>query len=71
MGDALSHDPSRLDELEMRIAHQDKALADMSDVLTSQWRTIDALRRLVAELRVEFRNIVPQRTTPEPPPPHY
>jgi len=71
MSDAQSDDSSRLDALEMRIAHQDKMLADMNDVITSQWQTIDALRRLVSELREEFREIVPLRTIPEPPPPHY
>ena len=71
MDDALSDSSSRLDTLEMRIAHQDKTIADMNDVITSQWQTIDALQRHVMELREEFRNIVPLRTTPEPAPPHY
>ena len=71
MDDALSDASSRLDTLEMRIAHQDKTIADMNDVITSQWRTIDALQRHVMELREEFRNIVPPRTAPEPAPPHY
>lgn len=71
MNDALSDESSRLDTLEMRIAHQDKTIADMNDVITSQWRIIDALQRHVMELREEFRNIVPVRTTPEPAPPHY
>ena len=71
MNDALSDASSRLDTLEMRIAHQDKTIADMNDVITTQWRTIDALQRHVMELREEFRNIVPPRTTPEPAPPHY
>jgi uncharacterized coiled-coil protein SlyX len=71
MDDALSDSSSRLDTLEMRIAHQDKTIADMNDVITSQWQTIDALQRHLMELREEFRNIVPLRTTPEPAPPHY
>lgn len=71
MDDALSDASSRLDTLEMRIAHQDKTIADMNDVITSQWRTIDALQRHVMELREEFRNIAPLRTAPEPAPPHY
>jgi SlyX protein len=71
MNDALSDASSRLDTLEMRIAHQDKTIADMNDVITSQWQTIDALQRHVMELREDFRNIVPLRTTPEPAPPHY
>jgi len=71
MNDAVSVDSSRLDALEMRIAHQDKTIADLNEVITSQWRTIDVLQRHVRELREEFRNMVPPRTGPEPPPPHY
>ena len=71
MNDAHSDDSSRLDALEMRIAHQDKTIAEMNDVITSQWRTIDTLQRHVAELREEFRDVAPARTNPEPPPPHY
>lgn len=71
MNDALSEASARLDALEMRIAHQDKTIADMNEVITSQWQTIDVLKRHVSELREEFRNIVPPRSTPEPAPPHY
>jgi len=71
MNDALSDASSRLDTLEMRIAHQDKTIADMNDVIPSQWQIIDALQHHVMELREEFRNIVPLRTTPEPVSPHY
>jgi SlyX protein len=71
MIEARSDDSSRLDALEMRIAHQDRTIAEINEVITSQWRTIDALQRLVTELREEFRNIAPTRSTPEPAPPHY
>ena len=71
MTDVLSQESSRLDGLEMRVAHQDKTIAELNDVITSQWRQIDALQRQVAQLREDFRNVVPLRTTPETPPPHY
>jgi len=71
MTDVLSQESSHLDGLEMRVAHQDKTIAELNDVITSQWRQIDALQRQVAQLREDFRNVVPLRTTPEPPPPHY
>ena len=71
----LSENPSdpssRLDEMEMRIAHQDKIIAELNAVVTAQWRQIDVLERRVAELSEEFKTFVPPRTTPEPPPPHY
>ena len=64
-------DFSRLDALEMLVAHQDKTIAELNDAITAQWRKIDALERQVAKLHVEIQSVGTQRETPEPPPPHY
>lgn len=61
----------RLEAVEIRLAHQDKMIADLNDVITAQWRKIDTLERQLGRLREELQSIEPQRTTPEPPPPHY
>jgi SlyX protein len=61
----------RLVAVEIRLAHQDKMIADLNDVITAQWRKIDMLERQLGRLREELQSIEPQRTTPEPPPPHY
>ncbi len=61
----------RLDALEMRVAHQDQMIAELNEVITGQWRKIDALERHIGNLREEFQNLALPRTTPEPPPPHY
>ncbi len=71
MSDGFSDNSSRLDALEMRIAHQDRMIAELNEVITSQWRKIDALERQLAQLREEYQNIAAQRDAPEPPPPHY
>jgi uncharacterized coiled-coil protein SlyX len=70
MSEGLS-DRSRLDALETRIAHQDQTLAELNEVITSQWRRIDVLERQVAQLREEFQSLGDPRGAPEPPPPHY
>jgi SlyX protein len=70
MSEGLS-DRSRLDALETRIAHQDRTLADLNEVITSQWRRIDILERQVAQMREEFQDLGASRGAPEPPPPHY
>lgn len=62
---------SRIDALEMLIAHQERSLAELNEVVTAQWRKIDALDRLILQLREELQNISPARDAPEPPPPHY
>ena len=36
-------DADRFDALEMRIAHQDQMIAELNEVITAQWRKIDAL----------------------------
>jgi SlyX protein len=62
---------ARLEALEILVAHQERTIAELNDVITAHWRKIDALERLVAQLRNEVQNITPQREAPEPPPPHY
>ncbi len=71
MSDDVSDHSSRFDSLEVRIAHQDQTIADLSEVITAQWRKIDALERQVAKLHDEYQNMVAPRELPEPPPPHY
>lgn len=61
----------RLDALEIRIAHQDRTIAELNETVTAQWRKIDALERELKMLREEARNAFPARNEPEPPPPHY
>ena len=66
-----AHQPERLDALEIRIAHQDRTIAELNEVVTEQWRTIDGLSRTLARLIEEIRSLEPRREGPEPPPPHY
>jgi SlyX protein len=63
---------ARLDDLEMRIAHQDNVITELNDVITAQWRSIAVLERQVAQLReaMDGSEGLP-RGAPEPPPPHY
>jgi uncharacterized coiled-coil protein SlyX len=71
MSDALSDHASRLEALEALVTHQERMIAELNEVVTSQWRKIDVLERQVAQLREEIQNIGPARDAPEPPPPHY
>jgi SlyX protein len=61
----------RVEDLEVRIAHQERMIADLNAIVTEQWRKIDLMERQLRELRDEMRNVVPQRDGEEPPPPHY
>ena len=62
---------ARLEDLEVRSAHQEKTISDLNDALAGQWRRIELLDRIVAQLREEVRNAQPQREGEEPPPHHY
>lgn len=67
----ISADAFRLDELEMRVAHQDAAIAELNEVITAQWDKLASMDRALARLREEFQNASSAREAPEPPPPHY
>ena len=63
---------SRFVDLETKIAFQEKAIADLNDVVIEQDRTLSQLRRLVKALEQQLRALVDDG---EPPPierpPHY
>ncbi len=70
----MSHDPqtaARLDALETHVAHLDRVVTDLNDVIAAQWRKIDQMAREIGRLREEWQNTTPSRNLPEPPPPHY
>ncbi len=45
----MSDSTKRLNEIEMTLAHQDKVIADLSDVINDQWKEIEALKRKLLE----------------------
>jgi len=71
MDESASDHARRLDEVEIRLAHQDRVIAELNEVITAQWRTIDALERRLSDTLDELGKLAPQRDGPEPPPPHY
>ena len=71
MDDSASDNARRLDEVEIRLAHQDTVISELNEVITAQWRTIAALERRLSDALDELRKLGPQRDGPEPPPPHY
>ena len=65
---------TRLDELEIRIAHQDQTIEDLNAAITAQWKLIERLERQVARLaeRVADSERSPGDAAPvDRPPPHY
>jgi SlyX protein len=62
----------RIDDLEMRLAHQDKAVADLNEVVTAQWKKLEAMDR---QLRRFYEELEAQQASDAPAadqkPPHY
>ena len=74
MKDTASTDAGRLDELEMRVVHQDQTIEDLNAAITAQWKLIERLERQVerlAERVAEAEQSAGQPAPVDPPPPHY
>jgi SlyX protein len=67
-------DTSRLDALEMRIAHQDEVIEDLNKAITAQWKEVDRLTREIVNLNDRLASaevaLGPEPGS-EPPPPHW
>jgi SlyX protein len=62
---------SRIEDLEIRAAHQDKIIADLNDVITGQWKKIEALERQLRRLGDEVEALNSAEAPPITKPPHY
>lgn len=64
---------ARVETLEIRAAHQDRAIEDLNKVVTEQWAQIETLKRRLDQLLDRMQEIEssPAAQVPEPPPPHY
>ena len=63
---------ARLVTLEMDRAHQERAIEDLNEAVTAQWKLIEQLKREVERLADQVREAaVAAPGEAEPPPPHY
>ena len=65
---------ARIDDLETRVAFQERTIEELNAMITAQWEKIDRLSRRYDRLKDEFDEIAASRPNPsasEPPPPHY
>ena len=60
----------RLDEIETRLAHQEKTISELNDVVLGQWRRIEALERQISRMNDEMQNM-DSGAVPVDRPPHY
>ena len=62
----------RIDELEMRVAHQDKTIAELNDVITGQWKKMEAMERQLRRFGEELEAMEgSEGPSANQKPPHY
>lgn len=63
---------ARLVALEIERSHQERAIEDLNEAVTAQWKLIDQLKREIERLADQVREgAIAGPGEPEPPPPHY
>ncbi len=62
----------RIDELEMRVAHQDKTIGELNDVITAQWKQLEAMERQLRRFGEELEALdAMEGPAANQKPPHY
>lgn len=61
----------RINDLEIRMAHQDQTIADLNEVITAQWKKLDALERQLKRLGEELETMDQTEAPANQKPPHY
>jgi SlyX protein len=62
---------TRLNDLEIRVEHQDQTIAELNDVITAQWKKLDALERQMQRLGEELEAMDAGEIPANQKPPHY
>jgi SlyX protein len=61
----------RIEELETRVAHQEKTIGELNDVITSQWRKMEAIEFQLRRLGEEMQTMDAGDGPVNQKPPHY
>ena len=65
---------ARIEQLEVRIAYQDRVIEELNATVTDQWKQIDQLAKQIARMSDRLKSVedtAPASDGPEPAPPHY
>jgi SlyX protein len=61
----------RIDDLETRVAHQEKTIGELNEVITAQWRKMESIEFQLRRLGEEMQAIDTSDAPPQQKPPHY
>ncbi len=67
----MTHAEKRIDELEMRVAHQEKTIGELNDMITAQWKKMEIIERQLRRLGEELQAMEPNDGPTHQKPPHY
>jgi SlyX protein len=68
----MTNTENRLDEMEIRIAHQDKTIVELNDVILAQWKKLEMLERQLRRLGEELEAMESgEGPSANQKPPHY
>jgi SlyX protein len=62
---------NRIEELETRVAHQEKNIGELNDVITAQWRKMEAIEFQLRRLGEEMQTMDAGDGPVNQKPPHY
>ncbi len=66
----MSDVAKRIDDLETRVAHQEKTIGELNEVITAQWRKMEAIEFQLRRLGEEMQTMDGGAPV-DSPPPHY
>ncbi len=61
----------KIEQLESRIAFQDRTIEELNETITSQWAEFDRLRAEISRLGEQLSDLSPTDQNTGEPPPHY
>jgi SlyX protein len=61
----------RIEDLETRVAHQEKIIGELNDVITAQWKKFEAIEFQLRRLGEEMLTMEQGDTPANQRPPHY
>jgi SlyX protein len=67
----MTNAETRIDVLEMRVAHHEKTISELNDVITAQWKKIETLERQLRRLGEELQALDTGDAAANQKPPHY
>jgi SlyX protein len=62
---------SRIEDLETRVAHQERTIAELNDVITAQWRKLEAIEFQLRRFGEEMQTMDAGDGPANQKPPHY